>query len=292
MIVRNFDENNITNAVLEKVGEASFPRVRALSGALVRHLHNFIREVEPTQEEWAAGIDFLTRVGKVCSDTRQEFILLSDTLGVSMLVDAINHRIPGSATQTTILGPFHVANAPEKPLGSFISEGLAGDKLLVEGTVRDAAGLPLAGAVVQVWHSDGDGYYDVQGANGLNNLMGRACFRTDNTGNFWFRTVVPSCYPIPHDGPVGEMLTAQGRHPYRPAHIHFMISASGCETLVTHVFLAGDPYLNSDVVFGVKDALIVELETQSSGSTSRGNMIDEPTRLLRYDFVLADRKQS
>jgi hydroxyquinol 1,2-dioxygenase len=286
--MRNFDESNITAAVLERVRNAAAPRTRAISEALVRHLHAFVREVEPTQEEWAQAIAFLTRTGAMCSATRQEFILLSDTLGVSMLVDAINHRRSGDATQTTVLGPFFVEGAPEHALGDDISGGMTGDPLLVEGSVSRLDGAPIAGAIVDTWHSDAAGYYDVQPQSGRAGLAGRARLRTDAQGRFWFRSIVPSCYPIPDDGPVGDLLKAQGRHPFRPAHVHFRIGAPGCETLVTHVFLAGDQYLDSDVVFGVKDALIKVLERQEAGPTARGNRVDRPMAALRYDFVLED----
>lgn len=286
--MRNFDETNITSAVLERVRQASSPRTRQISEALVRHLHAFVREIEPTQAEWASAVEFLTRTGHMCSDTRQEFILLSDTLGASMLVDAINHRLPGNATETTVLGPFYVQAAPEHALGDDISGGMAGQPLLVEGTVTRTDGTPIAGAVVDSWHTDGDGFYDVQGPAGLQGLAGRARFRTDAQGRFWFRSVVPASYPIPDDGPVGDMLKAQGRHPFRPAHVHFMVGHPGCETLVTHVFLSGDPYLDSDVVFGVKDSLIRALDHQDAGVTPRGNRVDQPMAALRYDFVLAD----
>ncbi len=286
--MRNFDESNITAAVLERVRQAKTPRAQAISEALVRHLHDFVREIEPTQQEWGSAIEFLTRVGRMCSDTRQEFILLSDTLGVSMLVDAINHRSAGKATETTVLGPFFVAGAPEHALGDDISGDMTGTPLLVEGSVRREDGTPLAGAIVDTWHSDAEGFYDVQTKPGL---AGRARLRTDAEGRFWFRTIVPNFYPIPDDGPVGDMLKAQGRHPYRPAHVHFMIAAPGCETLVTHVFLAGDKYLDSDVVFGVKDALVRSLEPQAAGRTARGNSVDRDMAALRYDFVLADARR-
>ena len=286
--MRNFDESNITSAVLERVRHASSPRVRQISEALVRHLHAFVQEIEPTQAEWAGAVAFLTRTGHMCSETRQEFILLSDALGVSMLVDAINHRLPGNATETTVFGPFYVEAAPEHALGDDISGGMAGEPLLVEGTVSRVDGTPVAGAVVDAWHTDGDGFYDVQGPAGLEGLAGRARFRTDASGRFWFRSIVPASYPIPDDGPVGDMLKAQGRHPFRPAHVHFMVGHAGCETLVTHVFLASDPYLDSDVVFGVKDSLIRALEVQEPGATARGNRVDRRMAALRYDFVLAD----
>ncbi len=286
--MRNFDETTITQAVLDRVRQAPNPRTRAVSEAVVRHLHALVQEVQPTQAEWASAIEFLTRTGRMCSDTRQEFILLSDTLGVSMLVDAINHRLPSRATATTVLGPFYVQAAPEHAPGNDISGGMAGPPLLVEGTVSRLDGTPAAGAVVDTWHTDGDGFYDVQGPAGLNGLAGRARFRADEDGKFWFRSVVPASYPIPDDGPVGDMLKGQGRHPFRPAHVHFMVGTPGCRTLVTHVFLAGDPYLDSDVVFGVKDALVRSLEHQDAGQTARGNPVGQPMSALRFDFVLAD----
>ena len=163
-----------------------------------------------------------------------------------------------------------------------------GDRLLVEGSVSGLGGHPIAGAVVDSWHTDGDGFYDVQGPRGVEGLAGRARFRTDADGRFWFRSIIPASYPIPDDGPVGDMLKAQGRHPFRPAHVHFMIGAPGCETLVTHVFIADDQYLDSDVVFGVKDSLIRGLEHQEAGVTTRGNRVEQPMAALRFDFRLAD----
>jgi hydroxyquinol 1,2-dioxygenase len=285
--MRNFDETTITEAVLERVRNAPNLRQRIISEAVVRHLHDFVREVEPSQKEWAEAIGFLTRVGQKCTDTRQEFILLSDTLGVSMLVDAINHRFPGNATQTTVLGPFHVAGAPEFELGDDISAGISGSPLLVEGSVSNTEGKPIPGAVVEFWHADAEGFYDVQSETGLANLSGRGVVRTDVNGEFWFQTIIPAPYPIPDDGPVGDMLKAQARHPFRPAHVHFMISAPNCETLVTHLFLAGSDYLDSDAVFGVKDPLICALEAQPAGVTARGNKIGKDMAAMRYDFILA-----
>jgi hydroxyquinol 1,2-dioxygenase len=284
--MRNFDEFTITDAVLERVGQAPNPRMRQISEALVRHLHAFVREVEPTQAEWAAGIDFLTRTGHLCDDNRQEFILLSDTLGVSMLVDAINHRLPEGATETTVLGPFHVEAAPLFERGADISGGLSGTPLFVDGTVSSVDGTPLAEALVDVWHADADGRYDVQQLEQLGGLAGRAKFRTDRDGRFHFWTVRPSAYPIPHDGPVGQMLEAQGRHAHRPAHVHFMIAAPDHETLVTHVFAAGDAYLDSDVVFGVKDSIISPYAEHPAGVAPDGRVLDRPHARLHYDFRL------
>jgi hydroxyquinol 1,2-dioxygenase len=285
--MRNFDENNITAAVIERLAESKSPRVRTISESLVRHLHDFVREVEPTQEEWSDAIAFLTRAGQMCTDTRQEFILLSDALGVSMLVDAINHRLPQRATETTVLGPFYVENPPEYNLGDLIDRR-SGPAFFCEGSVKDVDGNPIADAIVDTWHSDSEGFYDVQTEDGLKNLTGRARLRTDAQGRFWFRSILPKFYPIPHDGPVGKMLEAQGRHPYRPAHVHFIVSAPKCETLITHVFLDGDPYLDSDVVFGVKDSLIKKVVQHEGGKTPDGHEVDACTALLHYDFALAD----
>ena len=281
--MRNFDEFTITEAVLERVAAAPDPRMRLISEALVRHLHAFVREVEPTQAEWAAGIDFLTRTGQMCDDKRQEFILLSDTLGVSMQVDAINHRRPEGATETTVLGPFYVQGPPEFEGGADISGGMTGQRLYVEGTVATLDGAPIAGAIVDVWHADAEGFYDVQQSDGLS---GRARFRADEEGRFQFWTVRPAAYPIPHDGPVGQMLEHQGRHPYRPAHVHFMIAAPGHETLVTHVFADGDDYLDSDVVFGVKDSIIRPYAEHAAGTAPDGTVMGEPYATLSYDFRL------
>ena len=294
--MRNFNETTITAAVLDQIGaptgDGVSPRARQISAGLVRHLHAFVREIEPTEVEWAAAIAFLTRTGQACTDTQQEFILLSDVLGVSTLVDAINHRLPGGATETTVLGPFYVQSAPELALGDDIAAGMVGTPLLIEGTVAGTDGTPIAGATVDTWQTDGHGFYDVQGPAGLNGLAGRARFRTDSAGRFWFRSVMPSSYSIPADGPVGDMLRVQGRHPHRPAHVHFMVGAPACRTLVTHLFLAGDPYLDSDVVFGVKDSLIQAAEHQPAGITARGHFVDQPMTALRYDFVLAPAYQT
>ena len=288
--MRNFDEHNITEAVLGRVRNASDPRVRQVSEAVVRHLHKFIREVDPTFEEWQQAIQFLTDTGKMCSDTRQEFILLSDTLGASMLVDAINHRLPEGATETTVLGPFYVDNPPVAELGDDISGGAEGIPMYCHGIVRDSGGKPIAGAIVDTWHSDDEGYYDVQHYDEGGTISMRARFQTDENGEFRFWSIVPNYYPIPDDGPVGKMLGAQGRHPYRPAHVHFMISAENCEKLVTHVFIAGDKYIDSDVVFGVKESLIKALDHQHTGTAPDGREMDKDYAILNYDFVLSPGK--
>ena len=282
--LERIDEQSITDAVTRRLEGATSPRVREVSEALVRHLHAFVREVEPTMEEWWEGVDFLTRTGHMCSATRQEFVLLSDTLGVSMLVDAINHRSDG-ATESTVLGPFYVEDPPRAELGADISGGQTGERLLVEGTVRALDGLAIAGATVDTWHSDTEGYYDIQHDG---DTYMRARFTTDDEGRFRFWSIVPSSYAIPADGPIGEMLEAQGRHPYRPAHVHFMITARGCRPLVTHLFVSGDEYLGSDAVFAVKESLICELERHPAGIAMDGTTVAEPYARLAYDFVLVD----
>ncbi|MGM5028033.1 intradiol ring-cleavage dioxygenase [Tardiphaga sp. 862_B3_N4_1] len=284
--MRNFNENTITDAVLDRITDAGQPRIRQISEALVRHLHALVREIRPTQREWEQGIEFLTRTGHMCDDKRQEFILLSDTLGVSMLVDAINHGAEKGVTDTTVLGPFFVQAAPEKKLGEDISGGMEGDPMIVTGSVSMPDGKPIANATIDVWHSDDDGYYDVQQLDKIGDLAMRARFHADAEGRFRFWSIKPAAYPIPHDGPVGDMLTAQGRHPWRPAHVHFMISAPDFEQLVTHVFVAGDKYLDSDVVFGVKDTLIREFARKDAGEAPDGRMQNTPYYHLNYDFGL------
>lgn len=281
----DYDEKNITEAVLASVARASNPRTKQISEALVRHLHAFIREVELTEAEWEAGIAFLTDTGHMCTAARQEFILLSDVLGISMLVDAINHRVSGEATRTTVLGPFYV-DPPKFDLGADIRGYLSGPPMYVSGTVRSADSRPIGDATVDVWHSDHEGFYDLQRLQERPDLAGRGRFRTDSRGAFSFWTVRPSPYPIPNDGPVGKLLAAQGRHPFRPEHIHFMIRAPGYGKLVTHVFARGDSFLESDVVFGVKKSLIRNFEEHLEGTAPDGKFVHEPWFSLHYDFVL------
>jgi hydroxyquinol 1,2-dioxygenase len=281
--MRDFNETNITQAVIDRFADTPDPRLKAIMTSLVRHLHDFVRDVELSFEEWSAAINFLTRTGQMCDDKRQEFILLSDTLGVSMLVDAINHHMPEGATETTVLGPFYVVDAPELASGADIARGQPGERLYVEGSVSSSDGRPLANAIVEVWQSDDDGYYDVQRPE-LEEATLRARFRTDETGRFSFWSIMPAFYPIPSDGPVGEMLAATKRHPNRPAHIHFMIAAEGHETLITHIFVADSPYLDSDAVFGVKNSLIAAFTHGVPGEASDGS--PGPWRHLSYHFGL------
>ena len=289
--MREFDETTITEAVLARVRCAPDARVRQVSEALVRHLHAFLREIEPTEAEWEAGIRFLTETGHLCTDTRQEFILLSDTLGASMLVDAINHRLPEGATQTTVFGPFYVP-PPQYPLGANIKGHLNGYPMYVSGTVTSTEGQPLAGATIDVWHADQEGFYDLQKLAEHSGLAGRGRFHSDESGRFHLWTIRPSPYPIPHDGPVGKMLQAQGRHPFRPEHIHFLIEAAGQRRLVTHLFAAGDEYLDSDVVFGVKESLVREYVQHSDGTAPDGQVMQGKWYSLHHDFRLAPSTRS
>ncbi|WP_280156291.1 dioxygenase [Piscinibacter sp. XHJ-5] len=254
--MRNIDEHTITGAVLESLEGCDDPRLKQILGALVTHLHDFVREVQLTEDEWLQGIRFLTATGQMCSDTRQEFILLSDTLGVSMLTVALNRKQSAAATEATVFGPFHVDDAPRLEQGCDIAAGAPGRPLDVDVVVRSSDGTPLPGAEVDVWQADEEGLYDVQRGP---HRRARAVMKTDAEGRLRFRAIVPTAYPVPTDGPVGRMLVASGRHPWRPAHIHFLIKADGHETLTTHLFRDGDPYLDSDVVFGVRRSLVVEM---------------------------------
>ena len=236
------------------------PRLAEIFTALVRHLHAFAKEVHLTQEEWEAGIAFLTRTGQICSEERQEFILLSDTLGLSMLVDAINNRRPLGATENTVFGPFHVDGAPVRQMGDSISLDGKGESCLYEGRVIDLNGEPIDGATVDVWSDNAEGFYDVQQPGIQPKWNNRGRFVTGSDGKYSFVGIKPVSYPIPDDGPVGKMLSHLGRHPYRPAHMHYMVTAPGFRKIVTHIFVDGDPYLESDAVFGVKKTLIASFE--------------------------------
>lgn len=279
-------EAAITEQVVARFADTPSPRLRTLMQALVRHLHAYVSEVEPTEAEWLAAIQFLTDTGKMCDGkVRQEFILLSDTLGVSMLVDAINHRQSGGATDTTVFGPFYIAGMPERAFGENMALTPA-EPALVHGRVTSADGTPLANAVLDIWQTAENGMYSGQDtAQPHGNLRGR--YRTDGEGRYAIRTIVPVCYPIPVDGPVGRMLVATNRHPWRPAHLHFMIDAPGYRTLVTHLFNRGDPYLDSDAVFGVKPSLQVAYEERPADHPlAREFGFAGPFREARYDFAL------
>ena len=282
---RNLTEDDLTEEVLATFEDAEPERFKEIMQSLVRHLHAFVREVEPTEEEWFEAIKFLTRTGQISDDNRQEFILLSDTLGVSMQVIGINHRKPTGATEATVFGPFYVEGAPEYKNGDDLANGAPGEPCFVEGRVRSVNGEPIANAHLDVWQADDEGLYDVQ-REGLSEAQGRGQLNADEDGRFWFRSVKPEPYPIPYDGPVGDMLKAANRSPMRPAHVHFRVSAPGYETVTTHVFAEGDEYLDSDAVFGVKDSLVTDFVRHESGTAPDGTEIDIPYYTMSYDFVL------
>lgn len=251
-----FTEANSVQTVNDRMDPATDPRLAQVMACLVKHLHAFARESQLTQQEWEQGIAFLTRTGQMCSGERQEFILLSDTLGLSMLVDAINNRRPPGATENTVFGPFHVEGAPIRQMGDNISLDGKGESCLFEGRVTDLEGNPVEGACVDVWSDNADGFYDVQQPGIQPKWNNRGRFITGADGRYGFRGIRPVSYPIPDDGPVGQMLGHLGRHPYRPAHMHYLVTAPGYQKLVTHTFVGGDAYLASDAVFGVKDTLV------------------------------------
>jgi hydroxyquinol 1,2-dioxygenase len=291
--MRNIDENTITQAVLASIADCKNPRLHTIMTSLVQHLHAFAREVHLTDEEWFKAISFLTEVGHITDDKRQEFILLSDTLGLSMLVTSQNHKKPPHCTEATVFGPFFVEDAPIYGNGDDIANGAPGATCYVKGQVRGASGEPVPDAWLDVWQSDGEGHYDVQVPSasngddrGLPAHRARGQLKTDAEGNFNFRSILAESYPVPHDGPVGRMLAATGRHPWRPAHLHFMIKAPGYETLITHIFRDGDKYLDSDAVFGVRSSLIVEWVRHEPGIAPDGRNFTVPWYSLDYDFVL------
>lgn len=274
--MREVNYETITKVVLESFRDTPDQRLKQILSGLVQHLHDFARELKLTESEWEAGIDFLTRVGQKCSDKRQEFILLSDTLGLSMLVTDLNHPTERGATEATVFGPFHVADAPHYGYGEDLSNDAAGQPCIVSGKVLSLDGSPIAGARMEVWQADEEGLYDIQRPD-LAHAQARGIVHSNAEGAFCFRSILPSSYAIPDDGPVGAMLAATGRHPWRPAHLHFMVSANGHKTLVTHVFRDGDQYLESDAVFGVRSSLIADWGRGADG-----------VHMLHYDFILVD----
>ncbi|MEH0637682.1 dioxygenase [Streptomyces bottropensis] len=300
----------ITEAVVDSFDGTADPRLRELLAALTRHLHAFVREAEPTMTEWEQAIAFLTATGRACTDTRQEFVLLSDVLGISMLVETINSEGRGGrderderdegegkeergeseghdgVTESTVLGPFHMTESPVRELGADIDLVGGGEPCVISGRVLSRDGTALPGAVLDVWQADAEGYYDVQQPDVQPPGNGRGLFTADADGRFWFRTCVPSPYPIPTDGPVGDLLRATSRHPYRPAHIHFIVSAKGHTPVTTHIFVAGSDHLDSDAVFAVKESLVQDFTETDDPSLAQRFGIPNPFRHARFDLVL------
>jgi hydroxyquinol 1,2-dioxygenase len=286
MSTRNLADEGLTQTVLASFRECRSERFQEVMQSLVRHLHAFASEVTLTEREWSAGIDFLTRAGHVTDDKRQEFILLSDVLGLSMLVVGLNHRKPSAATPATVFGPFFVENSPEFVNGDDIANGAAGEPCLVTGRVISVTGEAVPRASIEVWQADDDGFYDVQHAD-LHEPRGRGHLISDQDGRYWFWSVKPTAYPIPVDGPVGQLLAQANRSPMRPAHIHFMVTAPGYQGVTTHVFADGDAYLDSDAVFGVRDELIAPMIRHEPGRAADGRELDRPYWSVTYDIVLA-----
>ncbi|MBQ4823790.1 intradiol ring-cleavage dioxygenase [Leisingera sp. HS039] len=282
-----FTEETSAEAVAARNAKAENERLRDCVNILVKHVHAAIKEMEPSQEEWFKTIMFLTETGHTCDDWRQEFILLSDIMGVSMLVDAINNRKPSGASESTVLGPFHVAEAPELPMGSNICLDGKGEPMLVRGRILDTDGNAVAGAKIDVWQANDEGFYDVQQKGIQPDFNLRGVFRTGADGSYSFRAVKPKFYPIPDDGPVGKLLRDLGRHPYRPAHFHYILEAAGFESLTTHIFDPDDPYINSDAVFGVKESLMAKFDLIEDPAALQEAGFDEAFYLVEHDFVLA-----
>jgi hydroxyquinol 1,2-dioxygenase len=285
------ERRNLADADLTRAVETSFettpdPRLREVMQALVRHLHAFASEVELTEDEWFAAIDFLTRTGQKCDDKRQEFVLASDVLGLSMLVIGINHRHPSGATESTVFGPFFVESSPAFENGDDLANGAPGIPCHVHGMVRSVDGDPVPGARLEIWQADEDGLYDVQYAE-LDEPRGRGHLHADDEGRYSFWTVQPEAYPIPVDGPVGQLLDATRRSPMRPAHIHFMVTAPGYQTLITHVFDEADQYLDTDAVFGVRSSLLTTFDRHDGGTGPGGRTMTGPWSSTEFDLVIA-----
>jgi hydroxyquinol 1,2-dioxygenase len=279
-------EDDIVARVVASFDSCTDPRRLELMRGVVTHLHAFLRDVRLTEDEWSAAIAFLTAVGHMTDERRQEFILLSDTLGASMQTIAINNAAYGDATEATVFGPFFVEGSPEIESGGDITLGAAGEPCWVEGTVSDTDGHPVAGARIEVWEADVDGLYDVQYAD--DRTAARGHLFSDKDGAYWLWAITPTPYPIPHDGPVGKMLEATGRSPMRPAHLHFMVEAPRYRTLVTHIFVRGDGLLTSDAVFGVKESLVRDFNRQPPGTpTPDGRVVDGAWSRTAFDIVLA-----
>lgn len=288
---------DITQAVLDRLADSTDPRFKQIISAVIRHAHALVREVDLQPDEWMAAIEFLTKVGQTCDAKRQEFILLSDTLGISMLVvqleqarrsaQALADRTANVApTEATVQGPFYWEGSPELPLGSDIGQGMPGEPAYYSGRISDTHGQPVANCCLDVWSGDGEGVYDMQMGDDAGMRL-RARFRTDAQGRYRFWSIKPSYYPVPDDGPVGDMLRKMGRHPNRPGHIHMMVYRDGYVPVTTHLFAADSPYLDSDAVFGVRDSLIVHYDRHEPGAAPDGRVMDKPFHTAQYDFVLA-----
>jgi protocatechuate 3,4-dioxygenase beta subunit len=282
----DFSEEESAEVVIASLADTADPRLAAVLSSLVEHLHAFAKEVELTLPEWEQAIEFLTETGHRSQGLRQEFILLSDVLGLSMLVETMNNRTGGQSTESTLLGPFHLVQSPARELGADIALDGKGEPCLVTGRVRDTAGAPVPNATLDVWQANDDGFYDVQQPGVQPELNLRGLFTADEHGEFWFRTIVPRYYPIPTDGPVGQLLRATGRHPYRPAHIHFIVTAPGYRPVTTHIFESASQYIDSDAVFGVKASLVRQFHRVDDLAEATRRGLSNPFRVLDFEVVL------
>ncbi|KAL3481099.1 Intradiol ring-cleavage dioxygenase [Aspergillus californicus] len=289
--MKDLTTENLTENVHLVNSQCPSPRLRYLLHRIVTHLHEFCLETRLSSEEWGDGVKFLTQIGQISDDLRHEMILLSDTLGVSSLVDAINHPRQPPATEGTVLGPFHTHDAVDMEPGSILHSDPDAERLFVLCSIKDSTGNPIGGVKVDVWEGDSKGFYDVQNPN-RDGPDGRGVLRSNDDGLFWFNAIVPVPYPIPMDGPVGKMLTALGRHPNRPGHVHFMLDGEGYDLLITALYPRGDPYETSDPVFGVKESLVVDLSTVEDEAMAKKYGVKLGTRLLTYDFVLLSDKEA
>ena len=287
---RNLADEDLTQAVLATFSHSKSERFQQVMQSLVKHLHAFVKDVNLTEDEWFQAIDYLTRTGHITDDKRQEFVLLSDVLGVSMLVIDLNNRQFADATASTVFGPFFTEGSPPFVNGDDIANGASGEPCFMQGRVLSTTGEPLPGALIEIWQADDHGFYDVQ--NKESQVYGRGHLHSDNAGRYYFWSVRPEAYPIPEDGPVGDLLHEANRSPMRPAHVHFMIKVPGYKTLITHVFKDGDQYLDSDAVFGVRSSLITSFDRHEPGIAPDGKKMDVPFYTMHYDFHLAPVKES
>jgi len=284
-------EENLTDLAVERWSNVPDPRLRKIMTSLVKHLHGWVRDIEPTEAEWITAINFLTETGKLCTEKRQEFILLSDTLGVSMLVDSINHRLSSKATPTTVTGPFHIDHSPEIENGKSMSGDAPGIPCFVQGKVTDFDGKPIGNALLDIWQTDGEGLYEAQVENAEGYMRG--IYHSKPDGSYLIQTVAPIGYTIPLDGTVGALFGKTTISPYRPAHIHFLLDSPGYHRIITHLFQKGDQYIDTDVVYGVKEPLIVEFQKKKAGETApNGEVMKVPFYVVNYDFTLQKLSQA
>lgn len=285
--MRNVTKDNITDVFLGYFGPDTDPRLREIMESLARHLHAFAIETGLTHSEWQRGIEFLERAGEISDKERHEFILLSDVLGLSSLIDMIN-TLPGG-TSSSVLGPFHISGAPPLPIGGDMKRDFEGDLVLVEGAVKDPNGEPVAGAEVDIWQTAPNGLYSSQDPD-QDTYSFHGIQTTGPDGRYAFTTVKPVSYTVPTDGPVGDILNATGRHPWRPSHLHFIVKAAGYRPLVTEVFPDDDPYLDEDTVFGVREDLVMKYVEQPAGSFPAGfelsGKVEGPYLRVGFDLVL------